>query len=73
MIITGLDDLQVYQRAHAAADAIYAIVERPEWRRHRTLREQMSECSDKIPSNIGEGFGQGTDKESVGNFVWGLA
>src|SRR5437899_3084281 len=62
MVITCLEDLQVYQRAHDAADAIYAILERPGWRRERKLREQMSECSDKIPSNISEGFGQGTDK-----------
>ncbi|SRR6266540_3571462 len=62
MVITSLEDLQVYQRAHAAADAIYAILDRPGWRRERTLRKQMSECSDRIPSHISEGFGQGTDK-----------
>jgi four helix bundle protein len=62
MIIKSLADLQVYQRAHDAADAIYAILDRPVWRRERELRKQISECSDKIPSNISEGFGQGTDK-----------
>jgi four helix bundle protein len=61
MIIKSLADLQVCQRAHDAADAIYAILERPIWRRERELRKQLSECSDKIPSNIGEGFGQGSD------------
>jgi four helix bundle protein len=62
MIISSLENLQVYQRAQAAADAITAILERPAWKRERALRDQMSECADKIPANISEGFGQGTDK-----------
>jgi four helix bundle protein len=62
MIIDSLENLQVYQRALEAGDAIVAILERPGWVREPKLRTQMSECADRIPAHISEGFGQGTDR-----------
>jgi len=51
-----------YQRALETADAVSAILEHPCWLKDPELRSQMYECSDRIPSNISEGFGQGTDR-----------
>jgi len=62
MIISSLENLQVYQRALEAGDAITAILTRPGWSREPKLRQQMSECADRIPAHISEGFGQGTDR-----------
>ena len=62
MVITSLEDLQVYQQAQRAADAVSAILERPCWVREPRLRSQLFECADRIPANISEGFGQGTDR-----------
>jgi hypothetical protein len=57
MIIKSLDDLQVYQQALEVGDAITAILERPCWVQDPKLRGQLSECADRIPANISEGFG----------------
>jgi four helix bundle protein len=62
MIIKSLEDLQVYQRALEVGDVITAILERPCWAQDPKLRRQMSECADRIPANISEGFGQGSDR-----------
>ncbi|PYQ93894.1 MAG: hypothetical protein DMF95_29810 [Acidobacteria bacterium] len=62
MIIKSLEDLQVYQQALEAADAVSAILERPSVRRDPELRNQLADCSARIPALISEGFGQGTDR-----------
>ena len=62
MIAKSLEDLQVYQNALAAADAISAILDRPGLRNDRKLREQLADCSSRIPALISEGFGQKTDR-----------
>jgi four helix bundle protein len=62
MIIKSLEDLQVYQRALEAADAISAILDRPSLRRDPELRQQFGDCSARIPAVIAEGFGQETDR-----------
>jgi four helix bundle protein len=62
MIIKSLEDLQVYQKALEAADAISAILDRPIFRRDPELRKQLGDCSARIPAIIAEGFGQGTDR-----------
>ena len=62
MIIKSLEDLQVYQQALEAADAISAILDRPSLLRDPEMREQLATCSARIPALISEGFGQGTDR-----------
>ena len=62
MIIKSLEDLQVHQQAAEAADAISAILERPGFRKDHELRNQLADCSARIPALISEGFGQGTDR-----------
>jgi four helix bundle protein len=59
---TSLDDLQVYQQARLAADAVSAVLERPCFRRDQKLRDQLNDALVKIAPNIAEGFGQKTDR-----------
>jgi four helix bundle protein len=56
-----LEELRVYQQAVAFSNAVTAILDRPAYRRDRDLWEQTSEANDSIPSNISEGFEQGSD------------
>jgi four helix bundle protein len=58
----SLEELHVFQRALDAADAVSAILKRPGFPRDLALRDQLSESSSSIPSHIGEGFGQKTDR-----------
>jgi four helix bundle protein len=57
-----LEELQIYQRAIEAADAVSAVLERPCFRRDRRLRDQIADCADGIPTHISEGYGQRTDR-----------
>jgi four helix bundle protein len=56
-----VEELRVYQQAVEFSNAVTAILDRPVYRRDRDLWEQTSEANDSIPSNISEGFEQGTD------------
>jgi four helix bundle protein len=62
MIAKNLEELQVHQQALDAAGAVSAILDRPALRRYRKLREQIADCSARIPALISEGFGQKTDR-----------
>jgi four helix bundle protein len=62
MIAKSLEDLQVFQQALEAADAVSAILDRPGLRQHPELRKQIADCSARIPALISEGFGQRTDR-----------
>ena len=57
-----LEDLQVFQKAIAAADAITALTDRPEFFRDYDLRDQLRSASGGVPANISEGHGQKTDR-----------
>lgn len=56
-----LEELRVYQMAMDFWRSVNPLFERPGYRKDRDLREQTSEANDSIPSNISEGFEQGTD------------
>jgi len=62
MVITSLDDLQVYQLAVRAADAVSAMLRRPTLIRDRELWSQIADSSGAVSAKIAEGFGQGTDR-----------
>jgi len=62
MVAKCVEDLQVYQKALAAADAISAILRRPALRDDRELWRQLGESSSRVPSHISEGFEQKTDR-----------
>jgi four helix bundle protein len=58
-----LEDLLVYQRALEGIDAVSPILNQllrcKDFDRHK----QLSESTGNIPGHIGEGFGQGTDRQ----------
>jgi four helix bundle protein len=58
-----LEDLQVYQRALEGIAAVSPILNEllrcKDFDRHK----QLSESTGNIPGHIGEGFGQGTDRQ----------
>jgi four helix bundle protein len=58
----SLEDLQVFQKSVAAADAISALTNRPEFRRDPELRDQLRSSSARVPALISEGHGQKTDR-----------
>jgi len=57
-----LDEVLVYQKAMAAADAVSAILERPIFCNDFDLRKQLTESSESVGPLIAEGFGQTTDR-----------
>jgi four helix bundle protein len=57
-----LEDLLVYQKAAAAADAVSALLTRPPLVKDRRLHEQLGASSERVGSLIAEGFGQSTDR-----------
>ncbi len=62
MCAKSVDELQVYQKALKAADAVSAILKRPCFRQDPRLRDQMGASSERVASDISEGFGQSTDR-----------
>jgi four helix bundle protein len=62
MVAKCVEDLQVYQKALSAADAISAILRRPTFQNDRELRGQLGESSSRVPSHISEGFEQKSDR-----------
>ena len=62
MCAKSFDELLVYQKALEASDAISAILTRDCFKRDPKLRDQMGAASERVASNISEGFGQSTDR-----------
>ena len=62
MCAKSVEELQVYQKALDAADAISAILKRPCFQRDPRLRDQLGDSSDAVPSLIADGFPQSTDR-----------
>ena len=58
----SLEELQVYQKALAAAVEVSALIRRPSFRRDPRLRDQLGGSSESVPSLIAEGFEQSTDR-----------
>src|SRR5712691_12783175 len=58
----NVDELQVYQKALAAAAEISAIIQRPSFSRDMRLREQLGSSSERVASLISEGSEQSTDR-----------
>src|SRR5262249_21906810 len=62
MIARSLEELQVYQKALAAADAVSVILKKPCFQRDPRLRGQLGASSGGVAALIAEGFGQSTDR-----------
>ena len=58
-----VEELQIYQKALAAAHDVSAILKRPCFQRDPRLHDQLSASSDAVPSLMSEGFGQSTDRQ----------
>src|SRR5262245_39731982 len=58
----NVENLQVYQKALAAAAEISAIIQRPSFTRDLRLREQLGSSSERVASLISEGSEQSTDR-----------
>ena len=57
-----VEDLKVYAKAVAEADAIFALTTRVAFNREPELRDQMRSSSGRIQTHLQEGSGQSTDK-----------
>ena len=62
MCAKSVEELQVYQKALDASDAVSAILKRPCFQRDPRLRDQLADSSDAVPSLIADGFPQSTDR-----------
>jgi len=58
----SLEELQVYQKALAAAHEVAAILKRPCFRHDVLLFDQLAASSDACPSLISDGYAQSTDR-----------
>ena len=57
------EQLPVWQAAIELAAAVYAMAERPAFRRQRSLRDQIERAAVSVSNNIAEGFERGTTQE----------
>jgi hypothetical protein len=60
-----VEELIVYQKAVAAADAVSAILTRPGFQKDFKLRGQLGDSSDAVPSLIADGTGGNRVDESI--------
>jgi four helix bundle protein len=58
-----VEELEIYQKALAAAHEVSAILKRPCFQRDPRLHDQLSASSDAVPSLMSEEFGQSTDRQ----------
>ena len=56
------EELQVWQRAEALAEAVFAETETPRFARYARLAEHINDSAGSVLRNIAEGFGQGSDR-----------
>jgi four helix bundle protein len=57
-----VEDLIVFQKSTQLSTEISAIIDRPSFRQHGRLRDQLASSSERIPSVIAEGSEQSTDR-----------
>jgi four helix bundle protein len=57
------EELPVWQAGLSLAVEVYALTEKPCFRRQRSLRDQIERATVSISNNIAEGFERGTNQE----------
>ena len=62
MCAKSVDELFVYQKALAAADAVSAILKRESFKRDLRFREDLGASSQSVAALVAEGFSQNTDR-----------
>jgi four helix bundle protein len=63
MTYERFEDLPVWKAAIALAEKIYALTEKPPFRRKYSLRDQIERAALSVSNNIAEGFERGTTQE----------
>jgi four helix bundle protein len=63
------EQLSVWQAAIELAAAVYALTEKPPFRRRYSLRDQIERAAVSISNNVAEGFERGT-KEDLLTFLY---
>ena len=63
-----IEELPIYAKVVAFWSAGNALLDKPRVRNNRDLHGQISRANDSIPSNMVEGFEQGTDR-AFANFL----
>ena len=57
-----IEDLPIHSKVEEFWEAINAILDRPAVGRDRDLHDEISRANESVPSNMVEGFEQGTDR-----------
>jgi len=57
-----IEDLPIHSKVEAFWSAINAILDKPAVRKDSDLHDEISRANESIPSNMVEGFEQGTDR-----------
>jgi len=57
------EQLPVWQSAIELAAEVYALTEKPAFRRRHSLRDQIERAAVSVSNNIAEGFERGTNQE----------
>lgn len=63
MTYERFEDLPVWKAAIELAEKIYALTEKPQFRRKYSLRDQIERAALSVSNNIAEGFERGTTQE----------
>jgi four helix bundle protein len=63
-----IEDLPIYSKVDEFWSAVNALLEKPALRRDFNLYDEISRANESVPSNMVEGFEQGTDR-SFANFL----
>jgi len=63
MRYTRFEDLPVWNTAIDLAVQVYTLTERIQFRRRRSLRDQIERAAVSVSNNIAEGFERGTNNE----------
>ena len=65
MGVYRFEDLRVWQAAKQQCDLVGGLLLRPEFRRDRTMSEQINDASLSVMFNIAEGFLRRRDRETL--------
>ena len=63
MRYTRFEDLPVWNNAIELAVAVYNLTDRIQFRRRRSLRDQIERAAVSVSNNVAEGFERGTNNE----------
>ena len=63
MTYERFEDLPVWKAAISLAEKIYALTEKPPFKKKYSLRDQIERAALSISNNIAEGFERGTTQE----------